>query len=582
MIGATRYISMRGSLAGRVLVLLTIALLPIGLIAVYQTASVVREAAELSRREILSRTADAASSEYALIRRAVGASRALGAMAVETGPASETCINVMKRFVSDRDRFIFAGFTQANGVMECSSTGSVIDFSGFADWGQFTRNPSTMVTVNDEGAATGQSVMIVTAPVFATDGTLEGGASISIPHSLANTLLAREIDGLDVALMNGRGQVISATSGTEDAETFQRLGLLPEAMGIPPEGTTLDASLFDGSEGRVAIVPLSDTELYVVGKWAATEEPAAVSFLGSAAPAFPILMWLASLVVAYLAIDTLVLRHLRYLRGRMARFSVDNQALVDETRRGTPFEIREIARSYNAMAGRVVEDHARLEDSLREKELLLREVHHRVKNNLQLIASILNMQMRAIDTPDAERVLKRVQDRVMSLATIHKALYVDANVETVRADLLLREIIAGVLNIGVPVRSRIATEFVFEPVELDPDQAVPLSLLVTEAVTNAVKYASAPEGEQARIAVSLSEDLSGNVNLEVFNSRGNENLGGSREADGTGLGSRLIAAFVSQLGGISKIEDSESGYRLSVAFTKLGAPREAAAEEPAA
>ena len=70
--------------------------------------------------------------------------------------------------------------------------------------------------------------------------------------------------------------------------------------------------------------------------------------------------------------------------------------------------------------------------------MLLKEVHHRVKNNLQLIASIINMQIRVIDHDDAKRVLRSVQDRVASLATIYRNLYQAEHLDSVQADLLIR------------------------------------------------------------------------------------------------------------------------------------------------
>ena len=556
------------SLPSRILLFLTIALMPLGLISVYQTSGVVREAVALAERDILARTLEAASTEYSAIRRAVGASYALGAMAEAVGPTSPACQQTMARFVDDQSQFIFAGYIQANGRMACASIGDAMDFAEFEDWQDLIRDPRPMVAVNPVGAISGRAVMIVSAPTFGPDGAFAGTTSISIPHDLADTLRSGGIDRVDVALANAAGEIISTSAGPSGAARFEALGLVPRDMTVPLSGAAAIVETAAGTQASVAIVPLVETNIFVIGTWAARAAPLSVSLLGFAAPVFPILMWLASLFVAYFAVDRLVLRHLAGLRGRKASFSGQDRGQGSVRIPAAPMEIQEIARSYNALVERVVDGHGALEASVAEKEVLLKEVHHRVKNNLQLISSILNMQLRTIKEGDAARILRRVQDRVMSLATIHKALYTDTQVDRVRADLLLREIIAGVMNVGGS--HAIKTDIAFEPVALDPDQAVPLCLLVTEAVTNALKYAGAAVGDQISLSVALRETDTGQVTVLVRNSRGPvPGQDGAEGEDGSGLGMRLISAFVSQLGGEMDVTADAATYGLRVTFTKL-------------
>jgi len=570
----------RHSLATQVLALLTIALLPLGLIAVYQTSTVIREARALAERDILARTNDAARAEYAVIRRANGAGYALGAMALEVGADSPLCAATMARFVETRALFSFAGFIRADGLMTCASTGEPVDFSNMADWQGFVEAPREFVTVNAQGAVTGEAVLIVSTPIFDDGGALAGASSISIPRDLANTLLDNDIDGFELALMNADGAVLSATGGSDPTRGFDDLGLVPGEIAMGRDGFTMNATTTGGIDVTVALVKLADTELYILGKWQHRANPPSITLFGATAPVFPILMWAASLFVAYLAIDRMVLRHLRHLRRRMATFSIDDPDTRKTRLDAAPQEIQQIATSYDRLVDRVVQEHAAVEASLAEKDILLKEVHHRVKNNLQLIASILNMQLRSIDAPEAIRVLRRVQDRVMSLATIHKSLYAGDQVDSVLADTLLREIINSVLNVGVPGGMRLDTEIRLDPVELDPDQAVPLSLLVTEAVTNAVKYAAADGQETPRLTVTLTEADHGQVTLRVRNSKGATQMTDSAASGGTGLGNRLITAFVSQLGGESRIDESDAAYTLTVEFHKFGAeiPAKNAAE----
>jgi two-component sensor histidine kinase len=207
-----------------------------------------------------------------------------------------------------------------------------------------------------------------------------------------------------------------------------------------------------------------------------------------------------------------------------------------------------------------------MQRNMREKELLLREIHHRVKNNLQLIASILNMQIRTVNDPEARRILTRVQERVMSLSAIHKALYSGERVDSIRADLLLAELIDGVLNVALPRRVGAEVTVDLEPVRLDPDRLVPLSLLVTEAVTNAARHLGTTDGRPLSVAVSLAQEgEDGTIVFTTENSRGPDRVFADA-SDGSALGTRLIEAFAGQLAGNVSIEEDATRHRLELRF----------------
>ncbi|AZQ67377.1 sensor histidine kinase [Silicimonas algicola] len=560
--GILRFLSRR-TLAVRLLALLTLALLPLGLIAVFQTFSVVREARVLSERDILVQTADAANEEVALMQRALGAAQGLAAALATIDPSAPICSDILARF-DERSPSILSLYIRPDGSVICASDRQEHNLADSAIIDKFFERPVPTVTVTRKGRVTGQSVMVTLEPIRDPQGGLLGALSISIPHSLADTLLANQINDMELAIVDRTGLILSASTGIENVADFEALGVVPENITIGRLGTAHRVTVAPGREMLIAIVPLLHGDLYAVGRWIEGRAPA--SMIGAATPAFPVLMWLAGLFVAFFAMDRLVLRHLKVLRGRMARYSPERpqngHAILDNA----PPEVAEIADSYNGMIDRIAANHAALAANVREKEVLLKEIHHRVKNNLQLIASILNMQIRSIESPQARSVLRRVQDRVMSLALIHKSLYADTQVDVVRADPLIDEIIRSIVS-GIPSTPLCEVDVSLGPVELDPDQAVPLSLLVTEAVTNAAKYAGDGREGNCFIRIEMHEPDPRHVSLTISNSRGvRQPTAGDAE---TGLGSRLIYAFVSQLGGEIHISEGENEYVIQVEFPKL-------------
>ncbi len=572
------------SLRVRLALFLSLAILPIGIIAVVQTSSVLRDARELEQQAILSRTAQTASIESNLFRRSHGAATALGYTALRLGPDTEACRAVMTDFVDAEPMFVFAGFTSIDGVMRCSSTGETLEMSDQQDWRRFLDQPRENITVNLDGAASGQSVIIATVPIFDSEtNALLGAASVSLPHSLTDTVLAAQVEQVDLALMDENGAILSAGTGIGDIAAFEALGVLPAAMELTRSGTTFDVELPDGTTQLAALVPLVDNQVFVLGLWNASVQDYDGSVLGIFAPAFPILIWCIALVVAILSLDRLVLRHLRRLRHRMATFSIEDPGLSFAKLEDPPDELRDISDTYNRMIERMLADRAELSETLAEKEVLLREVHHRVKNNLQLIASILNMQMRSVPDGDARRVLRRVQDRVMSLSTIYKTLYTGTTMASVRADKVLAEVVESAFSVGIPQGRGIKTSMQIDAVELDPDQAVPLALLANETVTNAIKYLGRPADGPARIEVRLTEGANREVTLEIENTLG-VSVQDDLAADGTGLGSRLVEAFVSQLGGTSDVVKDEASFLFRIIFTAFvpdAEPEDDDASDPA-
>ncbi|MDR7036325.1 photoactive yellow protein [Methylobacterium sp. BE186] len=185
------------------------------------------------------------------------------------------------------------------------------------------------------------------------------------------------------------------------------------------------------------------------------------------------------------------------------------------------------------------------EKLLTQKDILTREIDHRVKNSLQIVSAFLQMQRRQIADPDARQAFAETSARVMSVARVHDSLYQAESVEEVDLGQTIENLcsdLAGMAGDGH------AVELVAESGVMVPyRKAVALSLIATELVTNAFKYAAGPTGG-GRVEVSVSSSAGGGVRLKVCDDGGGMPEGWAEaRPQGTGLGMKMIRAMLDQI-----------------------------------
>jgi PAS domain S-box-containing protein len=213
----------------------------------------------------------------------------------------------------------------------------------------------------------------------------------------------------------------------------------------------------------------------------------------------------------------------------------------------------ELVRFYEGLAASIgiALARQRMEDALRaslaEKTVLLKEVHHRVKNNLQIVSSLLNLQAAQVKNPAALGALRETQGRIRSMALLHEMLYQSENLAGIDFDGYLDRLCAQLFCAFGSPAPRIKLQASAPGIRLGLDQAVPCCLIINELVSNALKYAF-PEGRTGRIAVALEPAGSQQLRLTV----GDDGTGLPAALDlpqAKSLGLPLVAALATQLKG---------------------------------
>jgi len=209
------------------------------------------------------------------------------------------------------------------------------------------------------------------------------------------------------------------------------------------------------------------------------------------------------------------------------------------------------------------EKNSLLDAKNQENELLLKEIHHRVKNNLQTISSLLSLQSESIDDPTAFDAVQESKNRVASMALIHQKLYQRDNLAAIEMRDYFETIGNAIIDSFGERAKRVALEIDMPELELDVDTAVPIGLITNELVTNSLKHAF-PNDNHGRIFISLKK--LGQDNLELIIADNGQSVENQvKEADSGGFGSLLINLLTTQLGGqIDK--QTEEGMSTIISF----------------
>lgn len=215
----------------------------------------------------------------------------------------------------------------------------------------------------------------------------------------------------------------------------------------------------------------------------------------------------------------------------------------------------------------------RLLDSLREKELLLMEVHHRVKNNLQVVSSLLNLQAQDLHDPQMIRVFEECQGRVRSLALIHEQLYRSQDLSRIDFAAYVQELVEHLAQGMGGGAARVSFRFDLQPFPLPLDLAIPCGMIVNELVSNSLKHAF-PAGRSGNVRIVFRGDVAG-YDLMVAD----DGVGlpkGLLEGKPRTLGWKVVQALIRQVRGRLEVTSAEG----AVFAIHFAAPQSAGSPQP--
>jgi len=230
-----------------------------------------------------------------------------------------------------------------------------------------------------------------------------------------------------------------------------------------------------------------------------------------------------------------------------------------ELRVGSPYiEFDGLSRSISAMAEAVSRREDELRSAVAEREHLLREIHHRVKNNLQIVASLLNLELGTLSDPEQAAALNSSMERIRSMGLVHETLYGQSRLDEVNLGDYARNLL-DYLAVSY-LRPGLAIERNLSDCRLSLEQALPCGLILNELLTNAFKYGTGDRSE-AKLIVNLTEDQA-----FLILSVGDDGPGFRSDFDpltSSSLGVSLVRSLTEQLGGAVAWKRLETGGTLA-------------------
>ena len=533
------------------------ALLPIALVSVFQgVARVQRDVSDV--RAELTQSAKAAAENYqSIFISGEQILRAMGSIS-DVRQMNGNCDGILADAMIGVSYFSNLSRLDSSGTLVCSALPLAKGINIRARSSTFQEAQKTdglVVSPLLVSRVTGLKVIGSQIALHKPDGSFDGTVGITLDLHWFDYLLREHPapDGAVIAVFDRNG-VLLATNNAKVAPAFATAAL---KAGVP-DGASLGTSDAAGNAWHFGVAALTGKNLFVAygmresRLFGETYLHVAIDFL------LPIFMILFAWAAIWIATDRQVTHWIFYLRRIAAAYRSGHYTIRPDLA-GAPAEFQQLGEAISTMADNIQDRDRRLRDAVSLKTTLIKEIHHRVKNNLQIVMSLLSIQANQVKDPGARDALMQAQTRINALALVHRILNELEDQSTLDLRQLLEELSRQIAE-GMGDTDHVRIDVDVPSMVVASSVAVALALFTVEALTNIYKHAY-PLRARGVIQVSLKPEPPGKLRLAIAD----DGAGFHMDEAGKSVGSRLIRTFGAQLGGVASVT-SEAGQGTVVAL----------------
>jgi two-component sensor histidine kinase len=534
------------TLRQRLLLIITIALLPVAVVSIFQGVERVKRDTEDVSAQLIQSAKTTAADEDNVLAAGEQILRAMGALK-DVREMSGNCDAVMADAMIGVSYFTNLSRIDSSGTLVCSAVplSKGLNIGKLPTFAAVRSAKGVVVGTKSIGLSSGRPVVAIQLPLTNADGSFGGSVSITLDAQWFGYLLrSHPLPADAVAVIYDRnGAILAANNG----KVAPALAAAAKQAGFP-SGASLEARQ-DGQTWRFGNVALLGNTLFVAFAqpeaqlFGQTYLHVGIDFL------LPIAMILFAWIAISFATDRQVTQWIAYLR-RIAIAYRSGHYTIRPDLADAPSEFKQLGEAMSAMAEGIQDRDRRLRESVNMKTVLIREIHHRVKNNLQIVMSLLSIQANQVVDPRARDALMQAQTRINALALVHRILNELEDQSTLDLRQLLDELSRQIAE-GIGNTKNVRVDVDVPPMVVSSNVAVAVALFTVEALTNIFKHAF-PTETTGVIRVKLAPDGEGRLKLSVAD----DGIGFSLDETGRSVGSRLIRTFGAQLGGVSSVRSN--------------------------
>jgi len=540
------------------MVAVSLALTPIILASVVQGMDRARRDTADVRERLIQTARAASTSEENILAAAEQIARALANLP-EVRDASPACHQNLSDALRGVAFFTNISRVNSQGVIVCSAlaAASGADLSNQPVWKEISQGDSFRVSAETTRSGGDRRAMLGMLPLRDDSGRFIGAVSIAIDVGWVDFVVRSSPlpRGSVVAIFDRYGHVLASNREEIANALFRHPGYRGDA----------EVYSADDNSGRTwnyATAALLGKNVFAgfamrrASLFGATYLHVGTDFI------IPFLMIALTWVAIWIVTERQVTRWIVYLRRISGAYRSGHYA-IRPALEGAPTEFQMLGSALSDMADSVQDRDRRLREALVQKSLLLREIHHRVKNNLQIVMSLLNLQAKQLQDSAAKEALRQSRARINALALVHRILHEIEDQSHVDLKPLLEDLTQQTSEAfaGDQVGVRVVTNISSHPVP--GDFAVPIALITVEALTNVFKHAFPPgQRREDTIRVTLEPAHGHRLRLAI-----EDNGVGFDTAPEENIGVRLIRTFAQQIGALLSFSSrAGQGTRIELFF----------------